>query len=104
MARWMVGRGARHIVLVSRSGSQDVRVQHLLDEMHGRAVVKVIICDVADSEQVTRLVNTCAKTMPPICGVVHAAMALHVSSQIPNLLYCIKELNSPDSRTAYSRN
>ncbi|OIW26979.1 ketoacyl-synt-domain-containing protein [Coniochaeta ligniaria NRRL 30616] len=77
MTRWMIEHGARHIVLVSRSGSQDLKVQHLLDEAHGIAAVRVVVCDIADEEQVQRLVDTCSKTMPPICGIVNAAMALH---------------------------
>lgn len=80
MTRWMIEHGAHHIVLVSRSGSKDAKVQQLLDEVHGIAAVRVIVCDIADDEQVQRLVETCSKTMPPICGVVNAAMALHVSS------------------------
>jgi len=80
MTRWMIKHGARHIVLVSRSGSQDIKVQQFLDEVHGTAAVQVIVCDVADEGQVRRLMDTCSKTMPPICGVVNAAMALHVSS------------------------
>lgn len=79
MTRWMIAHGARHIVLVSRSGSQDIKVQQFLDEVRGTAAVQVIVCDIADEEQVRRLFNTCSKTMPPICGVVNAAMALHVS-------------------------
>jgi short-subunit dehydrogenase len=88
----MIEHGARHIVLVSRSGSQDIKVQKFLDEVHGIAAVQVIVCDIADEEHVQRLVDTCSKTMPPICGVVNAAMALHVSftpadySEFANLL------------------
>ena len=84
MARWMIDHGARHIILASRSGSLDPKVQHFLDEVHiqGVAAVQVIVCDVADNEQVKRLVDTCSKTMPPIRGVVNAAMSLHVSRVI----------------------
>lgn len=78
MTRWMIGQGARHIVLVSRSGSRDIKVQQFLDEVHGTAAVQVIVCDISDEEQVRRLFDRCDKTMPPICGVVNAAMALHV--------------------------
>lgn len=93
MTRWMIQHGARHIVLVSRSGSQDVKVQHLLDDVQGVAAVRVMVCDVSDEEQVRRLVETCSKTMPPICGVVNAAMALHVSffsyDVVLSLLRCL---------------
>lgn len=79
MARWMIEREAKHIVLVSRSGGEDGKVKQLLDEVQGKATVCVKKCDVADEEQVRRLVDDCSKTGPPVCGVVNAVMALHVS-------------------------
>jgi NAD(P)-dependent dehydrogenase (short-subunit alcohol dehydrogenase family) len=79
----MVNRGAKHFVLVSRSGGQNEKVQQLLDEVQGKAKVQVRKCDVADEEQVQSLVDDCSEIMPPICGVVNAVMALHVSSPLP---------------------
>lgn len=92
MAKWMVAHGARHIVLVSRSGGNDKKVKKVIREsaqQHGATVV-VKTCDVASEQAVQLLVSQCAATMPAICGVVHAAMVLHVSFSafIRSLLYC----------------
>ncbi|KAK7986880.1 Polyketide synthase [Apiospora saccharicola] len=79
MAKWMVAHGARHVVLVSRSGGNDKKVKKVIREsqqQHGATVV-VKTCDVASEEAVQSLVSQCNATMPPICGVVHAAMVLH---------------------------
>ncbi|KAK8064355.1 Reducing polyketide synthase PKS2 [Apiospora phragmitis] len=77
MAKWMVARGARHIVLVSRSGGSDKKVKKVIRESASKAAIVVKTCDVANEEQVRLLVSQCAATLPPICGVVHAAMVLH---------------------------
>ncbi|KAK8075870.1 Polyketide synthase [Apiospora hydei] len=79
MAKWMVAHGARHIVLVSRSGGNDKKVKKVIREAAQQfgATVVVKTCDVASEQQVRLLVNQCGSTLPPICGVVHAAMVLH---------------------------
>ncbi|KAK8103369.1 polyketide synthase, partial [Apiospora kogelbergensis] len=77
MAKWMVAHGARHIVLVSRSGGSDKKVKKVIRESASKANIVVKTCDVASEQQVRLLVSQCAKTLPPICGVVHAAMVLH---------------------------
>ncbi|KAI1207118.1 ketoacyl-synt-domain-containing protein [Annulohypoxylon truncatum] len=77
MARWMVAHGARHIVLLSRTGGDANKLKELINETQGRANIIVKICDIANEESAYRLVRECAETLPPICGVVHAAMMLH---------------------------
>ncbi|KAK6829892.1 Polyketide synthase [Apiospora arundinis] len=77
MAKWMVAHGARHIVLVSRSGDNDKKVKKVIRESASKANIVVKTCDVASEQQVRLLVSQCATTLPPICGVVHAAMVLH---------------------------
>ncbi|KAL9087951.1 MAG: hypothetical protein Q9159_003393 [Coniocarpon cinnabarinum] len=77
MARWMSMKGARHIVLLSRSGNTSSKVQDLAYSLGASATgVKVVACDIADPEQVARLVKDTQRTMPPIRGIVHGAMVL----------------------------
>ncbi|OTB06981.1 hypothetical protein M426DRAFT_54175 [Hypoxylon sp. CI-4A] len=77
MARWLVEHGARHIVLLSRNGGKVDELQPLIDECRDRANIIVKSCDIADEESAYRLVRECTETLPPICGVIHAAMMLH---------------------------
>lgn len=80
MSRWMVSKGARNIVLMSRSGKATGKIAELIEDLRpvgGNIVVKA--CDIADQESVNALVEDCAKTLPPIRGVIHAAMVLRVS-------------------------
>ncbi|KAI0914186.1 ketoacyl-synt-domain-containing protein [Ustulina deusta] len=77
MARWMVSRGARHLVLVSRSGSATGRVKELIEEV-AEAGAEVIVrkCNVANAADVEELVNFGLDGMPPIRGLIHGAMVL----------------------------
>ncbi|KAJ8127042.1 hypothetical protein O1611_g6594 [Lasiodiplodia mahajangana] len=77
MARWMVSRGARHLVLVSRSGSVTGKVKELADEA-AEVGAEVIVrqCDVANPADVEELVNFGLEGLPPVRGLIHGAMVL----------------------------
>ncbi|KAI1120739.1 ketoacyl-synt-domain-containing protein [Nemania abortiva] len=77
MARWMVSRGARHLVLVSRSGSVTGKVKELVDEV-AKVGAEVIVrqCDVANPADVEELVNFGLESLPPVRGLIHGAMVL----------------------------
>ncbi|KAH8652219.1 putative polyketide synthase [Xylariales sp. PMI_506] len=78
MSRWMLGRGARNLVLVSRSGSATGAVKQLIDEAaEVGANIVVRRCDVANPADVEDLVNHGLEGMPPVRGLVHGAMVLH---------------------------
>jgi acyl transferase domain-containing protein/acyl carrier protein len=73
VAQWMVRQGARHLVLVGRSGAS-VAAQAVLDAMQeAGAEVVVATADVAREEQVARLLSSIGQSMPPLRGVIHAA-------------------------------
>ena len=80
MARWMVGKGAKNIVLVSRSGSVTGKVKELVDELavHG-ANIAVRRCNVVNRSEVDELINNELQGLPPVRGVVHGTMVLRVS-------------------------
>lgn len=81
MAKWMVGKGARNLVLVSRSGSVKGKVKELIDEQAAvGASIVVKSCDIADASAVDALVAEISATMPAIRGVIHGAMVLNVST------------------------
>lgn len=84
MARWMVGKGARNIVLVSRSGSAIGKIKELIDELSATgANIVVRRCNVADRASVEELFATGLEGMPAVKGVVHGAMVLRVSLLAP---------------------
>ncbi|TPX18755.1 uncharacterized protein E0L32_002612 [Thyridium curvatum] len=78
MARWMVGKGARHIVLISRTGATTGPVGELIAEAKATgAEVVVRPCNVVDRAAVDALLSQELQDLPPVRGVVHGTMVLH---------------------------
>ncbi|HET8683329.1 MAG TPA: SDR family NAD(P)-dependent oxidoreductase, partial [Micromonosporaceae bacterium] len=76
VARWLVDRGARHVVLTGRSGPSDT-AEATLRELEARdAQVRVLRADVSREADVTRLLHEVEVSMPPLRGVFHAAGVL----------------------------
>ncbi|MFF4402329.1 type I polyketide synthase [Streptomyces sp. NPDC001480] len=72
LARWLVGRGARELVLTSRRGPDAPGAAELsreLEELGAQAVVEA--CDMADGDAVARLLHK-----HPVDAVFHAAGVL----------------------------
>ncbi|MCI0598547.1 MAG: SDR family NAD(P)-dependent oxidoreductase [Beijerinckiaceae bacterium] len=76
-ARWLAGRGARHLVLAGRRGASSSEAQEALAELTASGVrVYAEALDVADTDAVERLIKKIEREMPPLAGVIHAAMVL----------------------------
>lgn len=86
VARWLVGRGARRIVLAGRNGlpprtawdaATDTATRARIDAVraleHLGASVHVVAVDIADRDEVAKLLTPDALGLPPFRGVVHAA-------------------------------
>jgi len=73
-AGWMVGRGARHLVLVGRRGADAGEAREAVEALRGMgADVMVAKADVASVEQVSRVLAQAKASMPPLRGILHAA-------------------------------
>ncbi|KAK3315828.1 putative polyketide synthase [Apodospora peruviana] len=79
MTRWMATKGAKHVVLASRSaGRVSDSVKSLISDLAADGTEVVVSqCDVAKEEDVKRLVAEISSRMPPIRGVIHSAMVLN---------------------------
>jgi acyl transferase domain-containing protein/acyl carrier protein len=76
VARFLVERGARHLVLVGRSAVKPtIRSQLEQLELSG-ARVAVAQADVSDYEQVAELLTSLTQSSPPLRGIIHAAGVL----------------------------
>lgn len=75
----MVRRGAKHLLLLSRSGADkdNTLVADLISM--GAAVVLTPRCDVSNKEELAATLNACKLMMPPIAGCFNAQMVLKVS-------------------------
>jgi acyl transferase domain-containing protein/acyl carrier protein/predicted O-methyltransferase YrrM len=75
-AEWLVARGARSLVLMSRRPA-DAEVERRRRSLEASgATVKVVSGDVAREDDVRRVLDDIAATMPPLRGIVHAAGVL----------------------------
>lgn len=76
---WMADKGAKHLILPSRSGLSSKVALELVSDLQQRGVNAVAPkCDVSSSASLEKLLEECAVSMPPIKGCINAAMALQV--------------------------
>ncbi|MPZ57867.1 MAG: SDR family NAD(P)-dependent oxidoreductase [Rhizobiales bacterium] len=76
-AKWLVDHGARHLVLLGRRGPVTDEAKTVLSDFAKRGVkVLVETCDVGDRRAVEKLFEKMHTRMPPVAGVIHAAMVL----------------------------
>lgn len=81
MAKWMISKGAKNIVLLSRSGTLKEKAKEQIDTLNNSgANIVVRRCDVADRADVEHLISAGLVDMPPVRGIIHGAMVLNVSS------------------------
>ncbi|KAI6783592.1 uncharacterized protein J7T54_005621 [Emericellopsis cladophorae] len=75
---WMAEKGARHIVIFSRSAQVDSEAHSFLNKLESLGVtVRVDQCDVTLEDSLDRTLTNIRDTLPPIRGLIQAAMVLH---------------------------
>jgi KR domain len=79
ISKWMARNGARNLAFLSRSGAAKAEYQTFLSELARDGVRTVVYtCDIGIAEQVEQAVARCKEEMPPIRGLIQAAMSLAV--------------------------
>jgi NAD(P)-dependent dehydrogenase (short-subunit alcohol dehydrogenase family)/acyl carrier protein/uncharacterized protein YidB (DUF937 family) len=73
LAEWMVEQGARHLVLMSRSGSSGAAREAVNNLERAGAKVLVAKGDVSCEGDVARIFEQMNASMPPLRGIIHAA-------------------------------
>ncbi len=76
IAKWMVSEGARNLALMSRSGPRAEITADLAKMKASGVRVMDLRADATNPDDVRRAMERIAQELPPLRGVVHAAMVL----------------------------
>ena len=81
IARWLANRGAKNLILLSRSGAKSDAALKFLEELKRQDItVATPACDVTVASSLQTVLKQCAKDMPPIRGCIQGSMVLIVFS------------------------
>ena len=84
VARWMMKRNAKHLLLLSRNGAKSQAAQTLLLDLKlGGVAALAPQCDIGDETSLLAALGHCDTVAHPIKGCIHSAMALKVCSRRP---------------------
>ncbi|KAI0025053.1 hypothetical protein F4780DRAFT_768373 [Xylariomycetidae sp. FL0641] len=88
IVRWMARKGARHLILLSRSGASSRAAGQLIKELLKQGVnVAAPECDVSSSTMLSEALGECVQRgMPPVRGCINAAMVLQ-DAVLDNMSY-----------------
>jgi NADPH:quinone reductase-like Zn-dependent oxidoreductase len=75
-ANWLVERGARHLVLMGRTGASNETLPVIERMRQMGAEIVIAKADVSKSDQLAGVLAEIEKSMPPLKGVIHAAGVL----------------------------
>ena len=79
----MASRGAKNLILLSRSGAKTKASISLVDDLRCMGVqVNTPSCDITDSKGLSAILSESGTTMPPIKGVIQATMVLKVGASV----------------------
>ena len=79
IARWMMKRSARHLLLLSRNGSKGQAAQTLLLDLKlGGVAAFAPPCDIGDEKSLLAGLAKLDTVAHPVKGCIHSAMALKV--------------------------
>lgn len=83
IACWLADQGARHLLLLSRSGGQSEKGKELVKYLKLKGVMVLApACDVSDGESVKNALRESRSQMPRIKGCIQAAMIPRVSIDV----------------------
>ncbi|MCB9875151.1 MAG: SDR family NAD(P)-dependent oxidoreductase [Planctomycetaceae bacterium] len=103
VARWMADRGARHLVLLSRSGCKTAEDERCVLAMREFGVeITLAKANISDAAAVRQLVQQIENESPPLAGVIHGAAVLDDAS-IPNMdIARFERVFSPKAQGAWN--
>ena len=84
IAQWIIQEGGKNLILLSRNAASYETSQALSKELEADGnTVTIMNCDIANRSELARVLDECTRNMPPVRGVIQAAMVLEVSTMAP---------------------
>ncbi|KAI1810422.1 KR domain-containing protein [Poronia punctata] len=78
--KWLATKGAKHLIVPSRSGAVSQDAIQVVNELGAYGVsVAAPVCDCSSKVMLSRVLGECSNTMPPIRGCIIASMVLNDS-------------------------
>lgn len=75
--QWMANRGAKHLIVPSRSGAVSKAATDVMAQLTAQGVnIVALQCDISSETSLSAMLDECAQTVPPIKGCINAAMVL----------------------------
>ena len=75
----MVDRGARNLIILSRTGARSDSAKKLVAEVSALgARVEAPVCDIIQADSLKKVLAECTQTLPPIRGCIQCTMVLRV--------------------------
>lgn len=76
-AQWLIDKGARHLLLLSRRGANSEEASSFLQQSAAAGIhVQAIACDITDAGALEQIIAACGKEYPPLKGIIHAAAVI----------------------------
>jgi acyl transferase domain-containing protein/NADPH:quinone reductase-like Zn-dependent oxidoreductase len=91
-ARWLVGRGARHLVLTGRHADEATNRDFLAELSRSAVSVRVIEGDAGNRPRMREIYDEICRSMPPLRGIIHAAGVVRDAALINQRLYDADEI------------
>ncbi|KAH8430189.1 uncharacterized protein LDX57_007859 [Aspergillus melleus] len=82
IAQWMLGHGAKSLILLSRSANAEGEMASFvaeLQERHPGSRIKAVGCDISNATELSLALRNCSREVPTIRGIVQGAMVLRDS-------------------------
>ncbi|KAB8223148.1 hypothetical protein BDV33DRAFT_200703 [Aspergillus novoparasiticus] len=77
LIQWMTSKGARNLIVLSRTGSITDSVQLMISRLVKKGCnVQIAACDITDPRQVDTVFGNLTQLLPPIKGCIQCSMAL----------------------------
>lgn len=80
IAAWLVDRGARTLLLLSRSGAKGPEAMKFINSLQSKGARAIALaCDICNESSLRKVLEEWQPQLPPIKGCIQAAMVLRVS-------------------------